>query len=137
MQNDIEVETGDTFLPHRCAYHIDSSVKSEKLSDIGFLEGLVKGVAEIADMCILSVHWQDVGMNIKWLGRKPGLGESGYSIVGIITTSHIAFHTWAETKNIMFDIVSCKPFNPEKVLKYLDDSLGLTDIRRAEFVNDF
>ncbi|MFH2106046.1 MAG: S-adenosylmethionine decarboxylase [Candidatus Micrarchaeota archaeon] len=44
----------------------------------------------------------------------------GQSIVQMITTSHSSLHYFSDTKEIYFDIYSCKQYDYKKVLKLLD-----------------
>lgn len=39
----------------------------------------------------------------------------GISITSVILESHIALHTWPEYHTLMFNIVSCKPFDCYRV----------------------
>ena len=41
-------------------------------------------------------------------------------IMGIIT-SHIAFHFWTIERYVQLDIYSCKPFDRQKAIKFLND----------------
>lgn len=45
--------------------------------------------------------------------------NSGLTGFVIIETSHIAIHTFEETKFVAFDIYSCKNFDENKVIKLL------------------
>lgn len=41
-------------------------------------------------------------------------------LIGIVT-SHISFHFWTIEKYVQFDIYSCKDFNVERAVKFLND----------------
>ena len=49
-------------------------------------------------------------------GKDPG-GYSGYVI---IQESHISIHTFAKRGFVTIDIYSCKPFEAEKAIEYLN-----------------
>ncbi len=54
----------------------------------------------------------------------------GQSFVQMITTSHCSLHYFAHNngeKEIYFDLYSCKPFDPEEVVRLLDEKFGLRD----------
>lgn len=48
-------------------------------------------------------------------------GKYGFTgIVGIVT-SHIAFHFFDENQSLQFDVYSCKEFDLDILLKYIDE----------------
>lgn len=49
-------------------------------------------------------------------------------IVGIIT-SHIAFHFWTIEKYVQLDIYSCKSFDKQKAIKFLNNFWKATGVR--------
>ncbi len=49
-------------------------------------------------------------------------------MVGIIT-SHIAFHFWTIEKYVQLDIYSCKPFDKQKAVKFLNNFWKARDVR--------
>lgn len=53
-------------------------------------------------------------------------GNRGLTAIALITTSHIAFHSWDEETPAMveFDIFSCKQFDPNVVLEFVDRHFG-------------
>ena len=62
----------------------------------------------------------------KWIGKNLLLVKKiktskypfvGYSIVQIITESHISLHTWPEYNYLAIDIFSCKSFDETKIIK--------------------
>jgi S-adenosylmethionine/arginine decarboxylase-like enzyme len=54
-------------------------------------------------------------------------GNTGYTGVAILETSHTTIHTWDEFSphSVMFDLYSCSDFTPEQVFTFLED-LGVT-----------
>ncbi|MEM4166541.1 MAG: S-adenosylmethionine decarboxylase [Candidatus Bilamarchaeaceae archaeon] len=51
----------------------------------------------------------------------------GQSFVQMITTSHCSVHYFSETREIYFDLYSCKKFNPNEVIELLDKFFGLEE----------
>lgn len=49
-------------------------------------------------------------------------------MVGIIT-SHIAFHFWTVEKYVQLDIYSCKPFDKQKAVKFLNTFWKASNVR--------
>jgi S-adenosylmethionine/arginine decarboxylase-like enzyme len=49
----------------------------------------------------------------------------GLSGLAMIKTSHIAFHIWPHYESYyMFDLSSCKEFDPDELSKHIQDHLG-------------
>ncbi|MBI2670503.1 adenosylmethionine decarboxylase [Candidatus Woesearchaeota archaeon] len=66
----------------------------------------------------------------KYSGAKPeDWGLSGFVL---IAESHISIHTFPEKQYLSFDIFSCKPFNPEKAIGYLEEAFS---IKKSEIRN--
>lgn len=61
------------------------------------------------------------------------LGNEGITGVVILTTSHAAFHYWAphssEPNRLSFCLYSCKTFDPQLVLGYIDDFWSTREYR--------
>jgi len=52
-------------------------------------------------------------------------GKYGFTgIVGIVT-SHIAFHYFEEDHTLHFDVYSCKPYDIDTLLKFIDEYWGI------------
>lgn len=49
-------------------------------------------------------------------------------IIGIIT-SHIAFHFWTKERYVQLDIYSCKPFDKETLVEFLNEFWQASDVR--------
>ena len=47
----------------------------------------------------------------------------------IISTSHISFHTFPEKRTLHFDMFSCRPFEEEDIIKYLDKIFGFLEVK--------
>jgi S-adenosylmethionine decarboxylase len=53
-------------------------------------------------------------------GEPENPGWTGFVI---IDKSHIAIHTFHETNSVALDVFSCKPFDSELVLEYLNEHI--------------
>lgn len=51
----------------------------------------------------------------------------GQSFVQMITTSHCSLHYFSDTREIYFDLYSCKKFEPERVISLLDKYFDLKE----------
>jgi len=56
----------------------------------------------------------------------------GVSITCVIIESHIALHTWPERNALMFNLVSCKPFNTRPIMGLLVDTFRATLVTHHE-----
>jgi S-adenosylmethionine/arginine decarboxylase-like enzyme len=66
---------------------------------------------------------------LNWADAED-LDFPGQSFVQMITTSHCSLHYFAHSsgdKEIYFDLYSCKPFDPEEVVKLLDEKFCLLE----------
>ncbi len=55
-------------------------------------------------------------------------GNEGVTGTIVITTSHMSVHIWpTEKPYIRMDVYSCKDFCVDKVVKYLDDTMGVVE----------
>src|ERR1051325_2693589 len=57
----------------------------------------------------------------KYVTEKGNVGLTG-SIN--LATSHIAFHVWDETNLLMMDVYSCKDFDEEAVIEFIEQKFG-------------
>jgi len=55
--------------------------------------------------------------------RDYDKGHEGITGFAIIDFSHVSLHTFVDTKEIFVDVFSCKPFDYEKVRRYLSKTL--------------
>lgn len=56
-------------------------------------------------------------------------GNEGVTGTVIITTSHMSIHIWPQQPKpyIRMDVYSCKDFDKEKVLKFVDDAMNIVE----------
>lgn len=95
--------------------------RSDHLSSPAALCAAIERLAECCSMRLLSTCQVHVGEKGH---QHKDRDEYGLSAVGIIATSHIAVHTWPAVGQYMLDIVSCKPFDQERLLWLVKEHLG-------------
>src|SRR3989338_7480402 len=83
-----------------------------------FLYDLIK---EIDMDCLIPVQ-------LKFSHKKAWTG-----LVGIVT-SHISFHYWTIEKYVQLDIYSCKAFDKQKAITFLNSFWKATDVKTL-FIN--
>ena len=105
-----------SFKPCRHDLHTEGSAK-QNLDDYDRLSQLVYTVANMAGMRILNVTTNHVF-------ASPRTDFDGYSVLALITTSHISLHTWPAYNYYMFDLVSCLPFDRLAVMNTLGGFFG-------------
>lgn len=88
---------------------IRARVNKSPLADYD-LDTSLRALIRLIDMNILS------GPHCAWC---PMDGNVGWSGTAIIETSHIAFHSWCENGTIQLDVYSCKNFDINTVLGWL------------------
>lgn len=88
------------------------------LNDKRALVDFVHGLVDAIDMDELGLHVHEVGTDVD---SGPGL-----SVVSVITTSHIAVHTWPGFSYFMLDIASCKAFSYGAALGHTSQGLGVS-----------
>jgi len=102
-------------------YHIifDAfGVEPKLLRSEEFVLKLLLEIPKLTGMKILS------GPN---LVRDYDKGHEGLTGFVIIDFSHISIHTFVDTKEIFIDIFSCKPFDYNKVRRYLFQQLKIKE----------
>jgi S-adenosylmethionine decarboxylase len=55
--------------------------------------------------------------------------EQGISGFVLLAESHISIHIFPERSYINIDVFSCKDFDPEQVVKCLEQQFGLSDVK--------
>lgn len=114
--------------PRRYAVHFDGHAPAEVLADRQTLEYWLRKVAETAGMTILSTQVQNVGAEVYGKPASELELDSGWSVLALITTSHISVHTWPAHGCFMADIVSCRRFSPQAILHVSRDILRYTNL---------
>ena len=73
---------------------------------------LQKALKDLADICGMTI----VGgpLIIEGIPENPGL-----TAVCIVDFSHISIHTFSGPGELCVDVFSCKPYDPQKIKRYL------------------
>lgn len=74
----------------------------------------------------------DVAIDLSKMGVEPFEDEGGVTGVVVLSTSHCSIHTWPAREWMVFDLYSCRPFDPGPVLGLLQEHLGTTDVRLTD-----
>lgn len=110
-----------------------------KLSDPVVVGGFVRELVARLEMRLLGepqVH--EVEQDIRKLGVEPFEDEGGVTAVGVLSTSHVAIHTWplreATPSQEMFvlDVYSCRSFKDDVVIDLLESKLGGVHFARRD-----
>lgn len=89
---------------------------SKALSDVKLLESLVVGIIHAAGMRLLSpIQIYEVPLQIENLGKEPFEDEGGVTAFGILSTSHVAIHTWPLQEYFKLNVYSCKNFDQKLI----------------------
>lgn len=123
--------------PVRCSVAFDGySSAPSVLGDLPQLITLVRTAASIAGMRILNLLTSDIKADLDKLEGESFADEGGYSVQALISTSHIALHTWPARRAFMFDLVSCRPFDAQQVVAFLKRQLQVEEIEHHYMVTD-
>jgi S-adenosylmethionine/arginine decarboxylase-like enzyme len=100
------------------------------------MKELVEGLIHCVGMQLLGeVQVHDVELDISKLGREPFEDEGGISVLGCLSTSHVALHGWPLRREYHLDIYSCRAFESATVIEILRDELRgdlqVTDLTHA------
>ena len=89
--------------------------ESKKLLDEKFIKNFLLELVKIIKMKPLTrpkvLYYEH--------GEKEESGVTGFII---ISDSHISVHTYPFKKSLYFDLFSCKKFDSEKVINYLEET---------------
>lgn len=104
-------------LDRPCTYRLilEGYSRSERLYDPQWVERFLSRWATLADMDVLQTWVQHIGPEV-----HSGPGVSGLQL---ISTSHIALHTWQLSEFFMLEISSCKAFDPLELLEFAKTEL--------------
>ncbi len=99
-------------------YNIEGDFLKNREKLINFLNFLMK-----------SLNLEPFGKPLIKKIKTPKYPYFGFSIVQIITESHISLHTWPEYNYLALDIFSCKNFDEnkaiEKIKKYFKNEVKI------------
>lgn len=122
-------------MPLRNALHLDAvSSRPELLARVDFLERMVREVAKLASMRVISQLTSDIEVDLEKLKLERFEDEGGISVQALISTSHISLHGWPSRGVFMFDLVSCRNFDEEAVRQHLYKELHVEIVLYENFV---
>lgn len=125
-------------LPVRCQYSLDAtSVFIDTMANVARLEEIVRSIAQTIDMHVLSINSSHIKDDLIKAGRGCFPPEGGYSVQALITTSHLALHTWPEQSFFMFDVVSCKWFDAATLKGLVYDLLGVSSVQHEQVIDGY
>jgi S-adenosylmethionine/arginine decarboxylase-like enzyme len=70
----------------------------------------------------------DVADEIKKKGQPLEADEGGLTAFCVLSTSHIAIHTWPEECGATYDVHSCRDFPPSLVKAIIEDVFQSNDV---------
>ncbi len=117
----------------RYVLEVDGKAPMDVLARPIALQSLIRRVARVAEMRVLNLSVSDIATDAKRLYNEVFEDEGGFSFLALISTSHIALHTWPLRERFMFDCVSCKPFNGDAVVEALVRFLEVIEITHKRF----
>jgi len=100
-----------------------SACNKEKLADRTFIEQLLNDYPDAIGMT-------KIGGPYIFDYQAPDPAYSGVSGFVIIAESHIAIHTFPELDYFTMDVFSCRNFDPEKAIEYIEEALEVKQMDR-------
>lgn len=94
----------------------------EKISDQAYIFKVLEDLVKLAEMTAIIPPYV-----FPYSGLVPE--DKGVTGTVIIAESHITFHSFTEKDYFFFDIFSCKPFDVEKVKKYIIESFEVEEFQ--------
>jgi S-adenosylmethionine/arginine decarboxylase-like enzyme len=102
-------------------------------NDRGKLQTAVTELIAVLGMRQLSIMSVTVPKAIEKLGAVPFEDEGGVSVCSVLSTSHVAIHTWPLRKVFSMDVFSCRDFEPSSVLAWCKSNLGSTVLKQSNW----
>jgi S-adenosylmethionine/arginine decarboxylase-like enzyme len=100
----------------------------KKLGSIGVVGDFLKTCVASIEMNPIGFTVYDVPIALKRQGVEPDHDEGGVTGVAVLSTSHLAIHTWPEESGATFDLHSCRDFPAEKVAELLGKFFDAYDV---------
>lgn len=92
--------------------------------------GLVQASVRSVGMTLLGEpQLHRVEADLQKLGREPFEDEGGISVLGCLSTSHVAIHTWPLRGEFHMDLYSCRSFDGQAVVQLIRGALGPTELQ--------
>jgi S-adenosylmethionine/arginine decarboxylase-like enzyme len=108
----------------------------EKLGDLGRIHRFLHHVVSEIRMRSLGTHLYDVPIAIRRFGEDPLGDEGGITALVVLSTSHIALHTWPTEGGARISIDSCRDYDPAIILTLLVKHFDATDLKLKD-ISDF
>ena len=97
----------------------------EFLNDEELMKKYMYEIADIAEMNVLNGVSEKVPYNPEL--KDTGHDDGGVSVLLLISTSHIAIHTWPLQKRFRLCLDSCKDFDSEKIKNFLNTKFNIVN----------
>lgn len=104
----------------------------DALNDVVRVRHALESLVELLGMRTLYRLVFDVHVRIAELGGEPFADEGGVTGIVVLSTSHLAIHTWPAQGAAQYDLYSCRPFDAEAAARHLGELMGAT---RCEVVD--
>ena len=89
----------------------------KKLGDVELVKKFVGELIPAIRMTLLGeVHAYSVPIELAKASLECEEDEGGVTCVGVLSTSHVAIHTWPERSYAVLDVYSCREFDSDTVL---------------------
>ena len=115
---------------HRCGAKVGGTfrAKAALLSSKATIENFLKTLVEKLEMFDLTTVMYDVAAELKERNQPIEADEGGLTAVVVLSTSHIALHTWPEESGATFDIHSCRDFSVSLVTEIIKEIFETDDV---------
>lgn len=110
-------------MSYRVGKKVSGTFRGDKklLADVGRVAGFLRRLVEAIEMNCLGYHLYDVPISLKRRGEVPIHDEGGVTGLAVLTTSHVAIHTWPEDAGARIDVDSCRDFDAEVITGLLQE----------------
>ena len=98
------------------------------LGDVGVVHDFLRKLIEEIGMNALGFHVYDVPIHLKRQNIAADSDEGGVTGLAVLSTSHVAIHTWPLEAAASFDLHSCRDFDAEKVTALLREFFNAVDL---------
>lgn len=78
----------------------------------------------------------DIPLEIKKLGMEPFEDEGGISGIVVLSTSHLAIHTWPLRNRSVLEAYSCREFDEKILIDLLREVFGATAFKVSDSSGD-
>lgn len=115
---------------HRCGSKVGGTFRANPthLGSKSLVEKFLKLLVEKLEMQDLTTVISDVADELKKMNLPIKADEGGMTAVVVLSTSHIALHTWPEDSGATFDIHSCRDFDVLLVRSIIAECFETNDI---------